>query len=115
LLGGFQQLQSCRAERITMNQNKEDKQIIEDFRVRQSRQFLAIAATLLLLVLLTLIYKHPEILGEFSRNTIFTAQLLVIAAFIGISALNWRCPACNKYLGKDINRHICKKCGKRLR
>jgi heme A synthase len=97
-----------------MNQNKEEKQIIEDFRVRQSRQFLAIAVTLLLLVLLTLIYKRPNILGEFSKNTIFTAQLVVIAAFVGFSALNWRCPACNKYLGRDINRNICKKCGKRF-
>jgi heme A synthase len=97
-----------------MNQKKEEKQIMEAFRVRQGRQFLAIAATLVILVLLTLIYKRPDILGEFSRYTIFSVQLLVIAAFVGFSALNWRCPACNKYLGKDINKHICKECGKRL-
>jgi rRNA maturation endonuclease Nob1 len=28
--------------------------------------------------------------------------------------LNWRCPSCKKYLGKNINRHTCKQCGNRL-
>jgi rRNA maturation endonuclease Nob1 len=40
---------------------------------------------------------------------------VVIIAFIGFSAFNWRCPSCKRYLGADINRHMCKKCGTRLR
>jgi hypothetical protein len=94
---------------------RDDKQIMKDFRVRQSRQFFAMAITLLLLIFLVLLHKRPDLFGEISKHTIFAAELVLIAAFIGFSAANWRCPACNKYLGPDINRRVCKKCGTRLR
>lgn len=96
-------------------QKIDNKQIMRDFRLRQSRQFLAIAATLLLLLFLSLLYKRSDIIGELSKNTIFAAQIVLIAAFIGFSAFNWRCPSCKKYLGKDINRRKCKQCGTILR
>ena len=44
--------------------------------------------------------------------------LIFIVAFIGLlifSLTNWRCPACNKYLGKALNPRICSKCGVALR
>jgi len=88
--------------------------IMRDFGLRRSRQHLSIAATLFLLSFLTLLYSRPNLLGEFSKDTIIAAQLVVIAAFIGFSAYNWRCPSCNKYLGGDINRRRCKQCGTRL-
>jgi hypothetical protein len=96
-------------------QKKDNKQIMQDFGLRQSRQFLAIAATLFLLLFLALLYKRPDLFGEFSKDTIFAAQIMLIVTFIGFSAFNWRCPACKKYLGTNINRRICKQCGTRLR
>jgi len=95
-------------------QKKENNQTIQDFRLRQNRQFLAMALTMFLLLLLVLIYKRPDIFGEFSKNNIVALQIILIGAFIGFSAVNWRCPSCNKYLGSDINKRICKKCGIRL-
>jgi putative flippase GtrA len=95
-------------------QQKDSNQIMRDFKSLQSRQLLAIGVALLLLLLLVLLYKHPGIFGEFSKKTIVTAQGIIIAAFIGFSVYNWRCPSCNKYLSADINRRICKKCGSRL-
>jgi hypothetical protein len=97
-----------------MMQKRDNKQIVQNFKLRQSRQFFAIAATLLLLLFLTLLYKRSDLFGELSKDTIFTAQILCIALFIGFSAINWRCPSCDKYLGSNINRRICKKCGARL-
>jgi len=96
-------------------QKKDDKQTRRNFEVRQSRQILAIAITLFLVLLLAVIYKRPDRFGEFSKDTIFGLQVVLISAFIGFTALNWRCPSCKKYLGKDIHRRICKKCGTRLR
>ncbi len=87
---------------------------MRDFGLRRGRQHLAIAATLFLLIFLALLHSRPNLLGEFSKNITIAAQLVVIAAFIGFSAYNWRCPSCNKYLGNDINRHRCKQCGTRL-
>ena len=98
-----------------MMQKKDDMQTKKDFRMRQSRQFLIIAIALLLIVILTVIHKRQDLFGDFSKHTILRLQLLVIAAFIGFSAVNWRCPSCKKYLGQDINRRVCRKCGTRLR
>ncbi|MFH1671972.1 MAG: hypothetical protein ABIF87_00870 [Pseudomonadota bacterium] len=97
-----------------MMQERDNKRIMRDFGLRRGRQFLAIAATLVLLLFLVLLHKHPDLIGEFSKNTIFAAQIVLIAAFIGFSALNWRCPSCKKYLGNDINKRICKNCRTRL-
>ncbi len=85
------------------------------FKVRQSRQFIAIGLALFMLLLLTLLYTRNDIFGAFSKGTVFAAQFIVIAAFAGFSSVNWRCPSCGKYLGSDINRRICKRCGIRLR
>jgi hypothetical protein len=98
-----------------MMQKRDNKQIMRDFGLRKSRQLLAIAATLVLLLFLALLHKHPDLIGEFSKDTIVAAQIVLISAFIGFSALNWRCPLCKKYLGSNINKHICKHCGTRLR
>ncbi len=98
-----------------MIQERDNKQVVRDFGLRKSRQLLAIAVTLVLLLFLVLLHKHPDLIGEFSKDTIFAAQIVLIAAFIGFSAFNWRCPLCKKYLGSDISRHICKHCGTRLR
>ena len=96
-------------------QRGDDDRIMREFGVRQSRQFLAIAVTLVLLLFLTLLYKRTDLFGEVSKQTIIAAEVAVIGAFIGFSALNWRCPSCNRYLGTDIGRRICKRCGTRLR
>ena len=96
-------------------QKRDNNKIMRDFRLRQSRQFLAIAATLVLLLFLALLYKRSDLFGEFSKDIIFAAQIALIAVFIGFSAFNWRCPSCKKYLGPNINRCICKQCGTRLR
>jgi Na+/citrate or Na+/malate symporter len=95
-------------------QKRDNNQIMPAFRLRQSRQLLAMALTLFLLLFLVLIYKRTDIFGEFSKNNIIALQIILIGVFIGFSAINWRCPSCNKYLGGDINKRICKKCGIRL-
>lgn len=88
---------------------------MQDFEVRRGRQLLAIGVALFLVFFLAMLHKRPTLLGEFSKDTIFGAQVIVISAFVGFSSLNWRCPSCNKYLGYDINRNVCRKCGSRLR
>ena len=98
-----------------MLQKEETDQIIRNYRLRQSRQYLAIAVTMLLLLFFVLVYKRSDIFGEISRNTICFAQIICMVAFIVFSALNWRCPACGKYLGSDINRLVCRHCRTRLR
>jgi len=93
----------------------DDRQIAREFWLRQGRQFLAIAAALFLVILLAVVYKRHDLFGEYSKDALVAAQLAVIAAFIGFTAFNWRCPSCKKYLGPDINKRVCRHCKTRLR
>ncbi len=88
---------------------------MQDFRVRQTRQILAIAAALFLVLLAAVVYKRPDLFGVIPKSTLFGVQALLIAAFIGFTAVNWRCPSCHKFLGNDIHREVCRRCGARLR
>ena len=81
--------------------------------MRKARQVLAIAAALLLIVLLALIHRF-DLIENLSKDTIFGMQVIVIAAFIGFTSANWRCPSCKQYLGRDINKQGCRKCGTRF-
>ena len=87
---------------------------MQEFRLRQSRQLLAIAIALFLVMLCAVLYKRPDLLGGVSKGTLFGAQVISIAAFFGFTVVNWRCPSCGSSLGTDINRSICRKCGARL-
>jgi protein-S-isoprenylcysteine O-methyltransferase Ste14 len=95
--------------------DKDGRQIMKDFAVRRERQLLAIVAALFLVFFFALLHKRPTALIELSGETIFGAQVIVIAAFIGFTVFNWRCPLCNKFVGSDINRRFCRQCGSRLR
>ncbi|MBI4681808.1 MAG: hypothetical protein HY757_01710 [Nitrospirae bacterium] len=94
---------------------RDDQQVKREFWLRQGRQLLAIAAALFLVLLLSVVYKRHDLFGEYSKNTLMAAQLVVITAFIGFTAFNWRCPSCKKYLGKDIHKRACRHCKARLR
>ncbi len=94
---------------------KDPKQTMLKFEARQSRQLLAIAVTLFLVLLCAVLYKRPGLFGDVSNSTLIGSQIAGIAAFLAFTAFNWRCPSCNKGLGSNINKRICKKCGARLR
>ncbi|MFI5294603.1 MAG: hypothetical protein ACHQ0Y_06200 [Thermodesulfovibrionales bacterium] len=93
---------------------RDQKRIVENFKLRQERQLLAIAVALLLIVLLAMIHHRSDLFGNVSKSAAFAMQALVIAAFIGFTSANWRCPSCNKYLGSNIYKRGCRKCGTRF-
>jgi hypothetical protein len=97
-----------------MAQKKGPQQIMQEFRERQNRQFIAIAITLFGVLSCAVIYKRPDLFGEYSKGTLFGAQAIIIVSYVVYTLYNWICPSCGKHLGTDINRKICKKCGARL-
>ena len=90
------------------------ERVRSEFAKRQGRQSVAVAAAGLLVVLFAVLYARPGWLGPNSRGTIFAAQIVVIAAFVGFTYHNWRCPACHRHLGGDLHRRLCGKCRARL-
>ncbi len=90
---------------------KQDRESIKrEFRKRQSRQIIAIAAALFLVLLSAVIHKRSDLFGAVPRKVLFGAQIACIAAFLGFSAFNWRCPACGKFLGRDVLKRSCNAC-----
>jgi hypothetical protein len=98
-----------------MLKKKDASWIMREFQARQSRQIVAIAITLFLVLLCAVLYKRPGMLGDISKSTLYGVQIAGIAAFLVFTAFNWLCPSCGKGLGADINRRVCKRCGARLR
>jgi ribosomal protein S27AE len=98
-----------------MAQKKDPQQIMQEFRVRQNHQFIAIAMALFSVLSCAVIYKRPDLFGEYSKGTLFGAQAVIIVSYMVYTFYNWICPSCGKHLATDINRQICKKCGARLR
>lgn len=93
---------------------KDEQTVKREFIVRQTRQIIAIAVALFLVLLFAVLYKRPGLLGNFSKDTLSILQVLLVIAFLNFTAFNWRCPSCGKYLGSDISRHVCRRCGARL-
>ncbi len=98
-----------------MKHKSDPEGVIRTFHIRQNRQILAIAAALFLVLLAAVVYKRPELFGVFPKSLLFGIQAVLIGAFIGFSAVNWRCPACSKFLGRDIHQYVCRRCGARLK
>ena len=97
-----------------MIQKKAQTMIKQEFKARQNRQIMAIAPALFTVLLSAVLYKRPDFLGAFSGQTLFGLQAICIAAFVGYTAHNWRCPSCGKHLGSNIEQQRCRKCGARL-
>jgi hypothetical protein len=95
-------------------QKRDDNKIRQEYKTRQSRQIVAIAVTMFLLLLAAVLYKRPDLLGPLSGRTLFGLQAISLSAFLGFTAYNWRCPSCGKHLGGNIHRQRCGKCGARL-
>ena len=95
--------------------DRDHEEIVRKFETRKARQFLAIALTVTAVLVLATVSKYPHIFGDISRKTVTILMMLTILLFINFSSFNWRCPACSRYLGSDIARAKCKKCGVRLR
>jgi hypothetical protein len=49
-----------------------------------------------------------------SRQVVGPIFLAIVAAALFYSFRNWRCPACNKYLGRSFNPRHCQNCGVEL-
>jgi uncharacterized membrane protein YkvI len=96
-------------------QKKNYEQIKQEFHQRQTRQIIAIAIALFVVMLCAVMYKRPGVLGEYSKASLFAVQIVTIASFMVYTSYNWRCPVCGKSLGTDINKRSCKKCKTRLR
>ena len=93
-----------------------DPTVTGEFRRRRTRQL--IASGLVLAVVIPAALKGDDatfsIAGLPPEVTVTALFVLVVSVLI-FSLWNWRCPACNRYLGKTLNPAYCARCGAQLR
>jgi hypothetical protein len=85
----------------------------EEFKRRRRRQiFVAIPVVGALLAMMSASgsSKAPTVMGLPAEMVAGGFLVLMIGA-LAFSLFNWRCPACNGYLGKSISPRFCAKCG----
>lgn len=97
------------------------EEIIERFQVVRSRMKIIVGAGLLLALCAPFIAKFIfAMMGvNLSGAVGFALGLSILLVVVVASLVNWRCPACNKYLSSprppQRKWHACPRCGVPLR
>lgn len=87
-----------------------------EFAKRRQRQRLVMIPILVLFVLIIALQDQPDVsLFGLSAQSLMVAAFVVIFGVAGFNSWNWRCPACNRHLGRGTNLAFCPKCGAPLR
>ena len=86
------------------------EEIKEKFAARRRNQ-IAITVPMIAAVLLLFISEGKEEVLGIPIVALATAIIVVMLGGIVFSLKNWRCPGCNKYLGKGMSPKFCAKCG----
>jgi hypothetical protein len=86
-----------------------------EFSRRRTRQF-AIHGITLGIVAAKLFGKHIGIWESvgLTSSEVLTVAIIAMAAALTVTLVNWRCPACTGYLGRNLFVDQCPKCGVRL-
>lgn len=89
--------------------------VLQEFGARRNRQ-LAVTAVLLPMAFAAGWFSDEQgsVLGIPAQNLILVFAVVVLGAGI-YSWRNWRCPACEKSLGKGLSPRFCPNCGVGLR
>jgi hypothetical protein len=90
-------------------------QFIEQFKSRRTRQ-LMVSLPLIASIVGFSFFREGELeqIAGISSGTLGAGFLVLMVGAIAFSLKNWRCPACNGYLGRTISPRFCQKCGVQL-
>jgi hypothetical protein len=98
-----------------MELKRSNTEIIEEFKQKRTRQIMAVGPIILAFIALFSAEANPTGIFGLPPNIVLGITFALIISVFIFSLFNWRCPACNKYLGKAINPKFCAKCGVQLR
>lgn len=85
----------------------------QEFAARRKRQIILavpLVAIVIAFAVLTDERNGGTVLGM-PAAVVAPAFLVLVVGALVFSFRNWRCPACDKYLGKGIGPRFCPKCG----
>jgi hypothetical protein len=99
------------AMQYTEQQKAEFKQ---QYSTRRRNQIILFLPLVALVVLVGLSEGRGAVLG-IPMTTAGPIAIVLILCGVIFSLYNWRCPACNKHLGKGLSPRFCAKCGVELK
>lgn len=81
--------------------------------VVKRRRFLVFAVLIIALILSNeaLLYKDIDILYELPESSWIPIYFAILGSLVILAMLNWRCPACKRFLKRNFNITTCDKCG----
>lgn len=94
-----------------MESNRSGAEIKAEFKKKRKRQIMAVGPIILAFIAIMSVENNPTGIFGLAPRTIMLAAFVVIISVLVFSFTNWRCPSCNRYLGKAINPKFCSKCG----
>jgi phage FluMu protein Com len=94
--------------RYTEKQKAEFKERFVQTRRYQIAMFVPVGGAVLVLVV------GERYVAELGLQPMILGTAFLLLATAGFSWLNWRCPACRKFLGKSLTPDYCPKCGVEL-
>lgn len=97
-----------------MSQVNADSKIVEEFKSRRKKQFIAIIPVVIGMIFIVLAEEGGSLYGIDQIYSLIIGGVIVLSCLV-FSFMNWRCPKCNTYLGKKISPAFCSSCGEKLR
>jgi len=99
-----------------MNYTQEQQaEFKREFALRRKRQLMVAIPFILVIVGMAVFARIGEADGEklagVSLGVFFAIFFTLVAGALTFSFRNWRCPACGRYLGREISPRFCSKCG----
>ena len=82
---------------------------------RLRKQILMIVLLLAVMVPLPFIKDSTTFFGLPGAVLGPIAFVVIVIGWVILNGRNWRCPACNEYLGRAFNPRHCRRCGIELR
>ncbi len=85
------------------------------FRAKKRRQIAILWFGLPFIGVIVWFNQFPQQLNNAVAGTFAIVAISYVAFAVIFSLLNWRCPCCNKWLGKELSPFSCRNCGVGLR
>lgn len=99
-----------------MEDHLSNDEIKKQFKLRKKKQWLAIIPAVIFLAGYQLLaWQGPSRIAGWPRQILLYPFMLFVMVAIVFIYINWRCPACRKYLGLTFRGRICPKCGAELK
>jgi hypothetical protein len=81
-------------------------------RARKVLQLALLPPAVLALVAVVVAWRFPDVLPTgVPENVIYIVGFGVLALYLLVTFLAWRCPECGAYLGRDLHPVRCPGCG----